>query len=293
MKEKAYFFGKHKSLFGIITEPPSPALAAGRPAILLLNAGVIHRIGPHRKSVQIARRLAAEGFVVMRFDQSGLGDSEPRRDALSFQDGAVSDIQEAMEHLEKTKQIGTFVLMGLCSGADNSFQTTIRDKRSVGALMMDGYSYKTPEFFVRDFMTRARKVRSWKDTGKRKISALLGMVQDALDRGGAQKSDPPPAPAGPIPQYVREFPEKEQFISDLLAMVARGVKTHFVYSSGMPEYYNYEGQFMDALGDIDLKGLVTTEFFGGTDHTFTEQRSREELVSAVVGWARRSFPAQA
>lgn len=292
MKEKAFLFGKHKSLFGVVTEPPSPALAAGRPAVILLNAGVVHRIGPHRKSVTIARRLAAEGFVVMRFDQSGLGDSEPRRDALSFQDGAVSDIQEAMEHLEKSRQISTFVLMGLCSGADNSYQTTVRDARSVGALMMDGYSYKTPEFFVRDIMIRARRVRSWRDTGKRKISALMSMVQDRLDRG-SQPPEAPAAPAGPIPQYVREFPPKEQFIADVQAMVARGVKLHFVYSSGMPEYYNYEGQLMDSLGGLDFKGMVTSEFFGGTDHTFTEQKSREELVMSVVRWIKRSFPAKA
>jgi len=293
MKEKAFLFGKFKSLIGIWTEPLAPALAAGRPAVILLNAGVVHRIGPHRESVKIARRLAAESFLVMRFDLAGLGDSEPRRDALSFQGGAVSDVKEAMDHLQKTRNIDEFVLMGLCSGADNSYQTACRDPRVVGALMMDGYSYQTPEFHVRRLLKRMRHVGSWTALARRKLEVLERRVRDSLGekREGVETAPPPlVTPGEPIRQYVREFPPKEQLVSEMIALVARGVRLHFVYSCGMPQYYNYAGQFMDSFRGVDFQGRVTTEFFAEADHTFTELRNQEALVAAIVRWMQSSFP---
>ena len=293
MKEKAILFGKHKSLIGIWTEPQAPDLAAGRPAVILLNAGVVHRIGPHRASVRIARRLAAESFLVVRFDLAGLGDSEPRRDTLSFQEGAVSDVIEAMDHLQKTRNIDEFVLMGLCSGADNSYQTACRDPRVVGALMMDGYSYPTPEFHVRRFLKRARHVSTWMAFARRKLDELERRVRGPRgEKTAGVAAAPPPSvtPGEPIRQYVREFPPKEQLRSEMIALVARGARLHFVYSCGMPQYYNYARQFMDSFRGVDFKGRVTSEFFAEADHTFTELKNQEALVAAIVRWMRTSFP---
>ena len=42
-------------------------------AVILLNAGMVQRMGPYRGGVQLARSLAGGGFPVFRFDQSGLG----------------------------------------------------------------------------------------------------------------------------------------------------------------------------------------------------------------------------
>ena len=295
MKEKAFLFGEHKSMIGIWTEPPTPSQAAGRPAVILLNAGVVHRIGPYRKSVKIARRLAAEGFLVMRFDLAGLGDSEPRRDALSFEEGAISDVKEAMDHLQKVKHIDRFVLMGLCSGADNSYQTTYRDPRVVGALMMDGYSYRTPEFHARYFVKRVRKVHSWRALAERKLKGMELRVRDYLDKekgkaGDGEEEGPSLVPGEPIRQYIREFPPKERLVAEMLALVERGVRLHFVYSSGMREYYNYERQFVDAFRGIDFKGMVTSEFFAEADHTFTELKNQEALIGGIVRWMLRVFP---
>ncbi|MBK8257184.1 MAG: alpha/beta hydrolase [Polyangiaceae bacterium] len=281
MREKAFFFGAHGTLFGILTEPNGTRDAV-RPAVILLNAGVVHRIGPHRKSVKLARSLADQGFSVFRFDLAGLGDSEPRRDALSFEEGAVSDVKEAMDHLQKMGAATRFLLMGLCSGADMSFQTTCRDERVVGAIMMDGYSYPTPEYHVRRFVQRARTVRSWRAFGLRKARELMHRWK----HGPSEKA---PLPTGPIRQYVREFPPKERFISDLKHLVGRGVFMHFVYSGGMPEYYNYERQFADALAGVHFGDHVTSEMFPTANHTFTELAEQEALVAAAVKWTVRRF----
>src|SRR3954471_20641299 len=94
-------FGAEDSLLGIVTHtrPTSPELE--RPAVILLNAGVIHRVGPHRMSVILARRFAAAGFQALRYDLGGLGDSKAVRSDLSFQERAVADARTAMDFLER------------------------------------------------------------------------------------------------------------------------------------------------------------------------------------------------
>ena len=63
--EQVVLMGAISSLCGIITRP------AGDPTglpIILLNTGIIHRVGHHRMNVTIARRYAALGHPVIRFD---------------------------------------------------------------------------------------------------------------------------------------------------------------------------------------------------------------------------------
>jgi alpha/beta superfamily hydrolase len=79
MKETAIRFGKFDTLIGVITEPDTPA-QDNRPIIILSNAGLIHRIGPNRIYVKLARLLAEDGYCVLRFDLSGVGDSLPSAD---------------------------------------------------------------------------------------------------------------------------------------------------------------------------------------------------------------------
>jgi len=59
MREHALLFGDAQGLVGVITDPPGPA-GPSRPGVILLNAGVIHRVGPSRLYVNLARALAAK-----------------------------------------------------------------------------------------------------------------------------------------------------------------------------------------------------------------------------------------
>ena len=70
-------FGPDEQLVGILTHPE----AASSTAVTILNAGVLHRIGPHRLHVLLARRLAELGFHALRLDLGGIGDSVASSDA--------------------------------------------------------------------------------------------------------------------------------------------------------------------------------------------------------------------
>src|SRR5262245_3370773 len=139
MQEHASVFGKTSPLFGVITDPvrggASPA--EKRSAVILLNAGVIHRVGPSRLYVALARSMAAQGWTAVRFDHSGIGDSPARRDGLPFEQSAIVEAREVMDSLQRERGIDRFVLVGLCSGAVTAFEVAETDDRVTGAALIN------------------------------------------------------------------------------------------------------------------------------------------------------------
>ena len=89
--------GDSGGVVAILTEPGSEITGQQRPSVTLLNAGVIHRVGPHRLHVRLARALAAAGFPALRLDLSGIGDSRPLAEGLTFRESAVADIRTALD----------------------------------------------------------------------------------------------------------------------------------------------------------------------------------------------------
>src|SRR5690606_3214765 len=119
--ERAIALGVEANLIGILSEPEGalPASASPtrtpRPVVIFLNAGVLHRVGPHRLHVNLARRLAARGLSSLRLDLSGIGDSRSVPGSLAFRDSAVADARAAMDQLGAELGAQRFILFGLCS----------------------------------------------------------------------------------------------------------------------------------------------------------------------------------
>ena len=80
-----------------------------RPAIILLNTGVEHHVGPHRLYVPLAREWAARGHLVLRFDLGGIGDSVPRRAAeenVAYPAHMLDDAREAIAFVRERRRAG-------------------------------------------------------------------------------------------------------------------------------------------------------------------------------------------
>jgi pimeloyl-ACP methyl ester carboxylesterase len=283
MKETAVLFGGTRSLAGVVTES---AAAAGRerPGVLLLNAGLLHRVGPHRLYVRLARRLAARGFPVLRFDFSGIGDSVARRDDLSVEQSVLCEGREAMDFLAATRRLERFVLIGLCAGAENAFRICREDPRVVGAAMIDGYAFRTPGYYARYLGARLLSAQSWRNLLARKSQWRSGlrmlMARPARAQGESGDSVLP-----------RKFPPKEAVLADLRVLLKREVELCFIYSEGgMEEYYNYRGQFAGAFRGLDTQRRVRVEFLRHADHLFTALDDQAALLTILDDWAGRAFP---
>jgi pimeloyl-ACP methyl ester carboxylesterase len=292
MKEKALLLGEKKTLLSILSEPE--VVSKDRPIFILLNAGIVHRVGPNRKSVKLARALAQAGFRCLRLDLSGIGDSPPRRDAQSFGESAIADIGEVLDDLEALYNPKGFVLFGLCSGADNALQVAQRDKRIVGTVMIDGVAYRTPRYYLQHYGPRLNRPAVWFNFARRAAEKVAGKTLGRLPLPTALKetllgSEPEEVHALPVADYVREFESRELVSEQLQGLVNRGVKMYWLYTAGMSIYYNYERQFFDCFKSVDFKGMVDHDYFADSDHTFTELAKQRVLLDSVVDWSRRRF----
>jgi pimeloyl-ACP methyl ester carboxylesterase len=122
LTERAVFIDANHSLFAIVTEPTDRSIGPDTSghAIVLLNTGATNRMGPNRMYVDWARLWAARGYVVLRLDLAGLGDSEsaPGEEANQvYPPGAVYDISVAIEFLRRRRGIRDVTLAGVCAGA--------------------------------------------------------------------------------------------------------------------------------------------------------------------------------
>jgi pimeloyl-ACP methyl ester carboxylesterase len=268
VRERACQFGSHGGLVGILCEPDS--VAPGAPAVVLANVGLNHRVGPSRSWVECARALARDGFPSLRFDLSGLGDSEPRSDTLSDTERAARDLEQALDFLCERDVARRFVLVGNCSGVDSLHTVAGRDPRVEGAVYIDGYAYRNAAFLWRWMLLRWFEPNRW--------------LRYARFRGRYKS----PAGTADRPVWKREIPTREEFQRDLEALVARGVRLLFVFTGGMGLHYNHASQFYDCFGH---RGTVAVSYHPRADHLLTSASERADVIGRICDFMRRAFHA--
>lgn len=272
MRESIIYFGEDRNLLGVLTLPDAPS--PGAPAVILLNAGLLHRVGPNRLHVEIARRLAEDGYPCLRFDMAGVGDSKIVEGDVLYIERSRQDVIDSMDALEETVGVGRFVLMGLCTGAYNAFRAALVDERVVGCALLDGYSYPTLRSHVVDYGRRVFELDRW----VRYVKRLLG--SSGPGEGTVQ---------GDLVVFENEVVPKDRFARELSALVERQTQLLLVYTALGPLRFTYPRQLHDAFRDIDLDACATVRFYPEADHTFTLPGHRARLLDDIDAWMRTAF----
>ena len=269
VREEVVRFGPNDELVGIL----SRSEAVSGMAVLILNAGVLHRVGPHRLHVLLARRLAERGLAALRLDLGGIGDSVASTDAATFRESAVADTQLAMTGLAARRH----VLFGVCAGADNAIATALVDDRVSAIVLVDPYTYPNRRATLRALRTKItnngpREMLRWGlGAARRRVLLRLERLRD--------RNTPEPQSGG------REAPPIASYRLQLQALVERGVKILAIYSGIHGTSYNHEDQLFELFPE--LRGKVDRAFFPHANHTFTELDAQSELIAAVASWIAR------
>jgi len=283
--ERVVSLGGDSVRIGIVTEPEGGISRRGGHGVVLLNSGAVHRVGPHRMSVRIARRLSASGIPVVRFDFSGIGDSGPRSDHMPLRQAMPIETEEAISFLESTYGVRSVVLVGNCSGAAASFRTAIVDPRVTGAVLINPEVHDAGTDVVNvanerslgDYYVKgaARDPKRWARllTGRssyRKIAkSIWHRVADRRAADEALES----LSAG--------------LVGEIEYLRARGCQLLFLLSRG-------------DLGEEALRVLVekrrpeltttspcTRHVIEKADHLFTTKRAQDELLAKIESWMDR------
>ena len=271
--ERVLALGEGANLIGIATEPATPSDA--KPSVIMLNAGVLHRVGPRRLHVLLARTLATHGFSTCRLDLSGIGDSRVIANHGSFRESAVADTRMTMDYLGTETGAQRFVLFGLCSGADNALATAAVDPRVVGLVLIEPPSYATWRAQARQFVRRVTQ------------SGLLGSLAAAGAAARVITRELRRRPHSDASSDGRQSPPKADYRKLLNDLSGRGARVLSIYSGAMRERYNHREQLFELFPE--LRGRTEVEYFGTADHVFTEVSAQARLMETVVGWLVRTY----
>jgi exosortase A-associated hydrolase 1 len=268
-----------EQLVGVVAMPD----AARNVGVLVVVGGPQYRVGSHRQFVLLARFLAAQGVPVMRFDYRGMGDAEGA--ARSFE-SIGPDIGAAIDAMRAAcPEIGHIVLWGLCDAASAAltYWQSARDARLAGLVLLNPWvrsdaglaktrlkHYYGQHLLERDFWRRlasgqvdivhaaasfARNVVS--ASAKRSRAARGATFQERMAEGLATFP-------GPV----------------LLILSGRDLTaTEFL------EHSQGSRAWMKLLGRPNL----SRHDFPDADHTFSSERSRQEIEVCTLEWLSRSF----
>lgn len=272
-RERSVLYGKRASLVGILTYSPTPVERA-LPCLLILNAGIVRKVGPARLNVILARALAETGFDVFRFDFAGVGDSPIRTDGKSLAEGVILDVQETMDHLSETMGYETFVTIGLCSGADNGMRAAEVDPRIVGVAMFDPTIDRTAKWYLHKTWGRLSSwqyLRSLMSPRHRRWQRLLK---------GEAETQPEEKPE----LYQVTYSERADIAHCLQTLVDRSVRLFVTFTGSWEFIYNYHDQFRDVYSGIDFHRSLVLHYQPQANHRFLDSGHRQILVDNLIDW---------
>ena len=281
------------SLFGILTQPLAARRRAGAPAVLILNAGAIHSIGPDRLYVRLARLWAARGLTVLRLDLSGIGDSRARPGAaenIVYSAHAASDIEQAIAWLKREQEAGDCHVMGLCSGAYHALKAAVGGPALKSAVMINPLTYfwrdgmvlsDVKDYEVFALMSRYRgkvfTIDPWRKLLRGQLH-LRVIAEVAVRRAWN-------AVAPYLLEVARRlhWPLKDDLVEELGRAAGRGVQLRFVFARHSPGFALLRQQGGRAVDRLIMRGLASVDLVDGADHIFTRLEPRERLVLLLDG----------
>jgi pimeloyl-ACP methyl ester carboxylesterase len=276
--EEPLQFGEAGRMFGILTLPQRGAAGAkSAPVFLFLNAGVLHRVGPLRMYVRLARELARHGFASFRVDLSGVGDSPPRAGS-SYRDSVTADFTAIEQALEARLGCQQIIVIGLCSAADNAIRLAPHHPRISGMVLFDPICFEDP-----GFRSRALK-KLLVDKLMHPVQTLVVLKRQATKfLKGKRRIDP---------LSLRDLPDRDQIKEAFKCLREREGHALSIFTSYATIYYNRRGQLAQVL-DFDGEGRTLTEiFWPDVEHTYMLDVHRQRLIGEVVAWVMQHFAVQ-
>lgn len=254
-------FGPGNQLTGILTGPEQ----CDAPLLVLPNAGLVPRAGPFRLHVELADRLGARGIRTFRFDTPGVGEA-PRLAGCNAQQATLA----AIDRLARDHGVDRFVVGGICSAADLGWASALADPRVVGMLMLDGISFTGFWFH---------------------FSRILGVLQrgpgawwGVLSRLTARTASKVAEPGRPTIAEYRDWPSREQARSQFESLVARGVRSLWIYTGGFGDLFLHPRQFRSNFGAPAIAAGTSMVHWPDCDHTFYARRHRDRLLDSIDDW---------
>ena len=296
--EREVRFGAQSRLVGFLAEPVD-GLVRG-PGVVLINAGLIHHVGPHRQWLEMARRWASLGIPSLRIDLGGIaGSAPPEGEAINrpYPAWAVDDVTEAIARLRKIPGVDPeVVLVGLCAGAHNSFHAARRLAGIRAIIMIDPINYYMMDS---DPLNSAEWEAEWKTHAeydwytsrlsdpkawRRLLSGQVNLkfVTRILIRKGLAVLSAWATTLLPSAVVTRFTGQRGDLGGDLTRIVERGTAVHMIFAGNAPGLWYLRMYARRALRKLSSSARFTLQIGDGADHTFSRWGWRRWLNNTIT-----------
>jgi alpha/beta superfamily hydrolase len=304
-------------LFGILHRPEQDRYRGA--AVVILSPGIKSRVAPHRLYVKLARRLCAQGFLVLRFDFYGLGDSEGNVNERlvadlygSIQAGRYTDdTVAAMDWLQQTHGVSSVALTGLCGGAITGMFAGARDARvraliglgipvlldSSKALRENFLTANELEYFGKKYLRRMTSVKSWIRlfTFQSDYKVLFRSLKAYAKKFITPKKTPSPAATPPTAAPASDADNMENFNPHFppafLSMLAHGRNIFLAFGEADRLRWQFEEKFYSrhAAEIAKRPGRYELYLVKGARHIFEDAPHQDDVFGRIEYWLKNEF----
>ncbi|MES2883720.1 MAG: hypothetical protein V4709_02880 [Pseudomonadota bacterium] len=297
--EQPVWFGQSEHLSGVVSRPTSGALR--KTAMLFPTVGANHRIGSNRLHVELGRELAAMGYLCLRMDIDGTGDSGTvceRERFWEYKSDTYEDLLQGSRWLREQPGIENCVLWGICSGAYMAYHAAQADAAVTGAMLFNLQLFRWREDEAAENLARNRaksfgfyrneamKLATWKRllAGGINVSVILvglnARIQKRLRARAAL-------------MWSQWLARGEAPARQVHRLSQRGCRVSFVCTPediGLHEIKSHLGA--NAVHVTRLPGVEYVEVGAdtGADHTFTSLASQRWVKAWTCTQMQKHFP---
>lgn len=271
-----FFANQGESLLAVAHVPPR--LRPG--ALVFLHGWAGYRVGPHQMFVKMARRAAELGFLAVRFDFRGRGDSggDPFATALTTM---ISDTVALAQVLTEEYDVDRIGFIGDCSGAEVAIGAAplIEQADSMvlwSAPIVGGERSRAQQakkaHILREYLGKLFRQETWAKllTGRLR----LDMIRKAVSGGGKGAGEE----GAEIDREIDWLKRFDSFAGEQL----------FIYGGNDPtmrasvEHYQH------------LTRQVGRSFYyhvvAGSNHAFYSLAWEQEVIQTSLDWLGQQYP---
>lgn len=273
------FKSGNNRLIGVVAVPEDHCDVA----VLIMVGGPQYRVGSHRQFTLLARSLAEAGIASVRFDYSGMGDSEG--DKCSFHE-VESDVAAAVDNLcEYAPGVTRVVLWGLCDAASAALLFAYREPRVAGMVLLNPWVHSgeySPEVKFSQYYSKLLRDRNtWRRLFSGDIEVMLFLKEFAREVGSLVKK---------VIGQSFGVPVSHSWVTDMLEGLKRFKGSTLIILSEK-DLTAQEFQSLIVNDKSWRKAIVQSgavlHNIARADHTFSNVEWQDEVVRVTIDQVKR------
>ena len=282
-REEALTFGcAGETLVGVVATPESGD--ESDVGVVIVVGGPQVRVGSHRQFTLLARRLAAAGYPVLRFDMRGMGDSTGAPRSFEALDDDIGCAVRALQ--QQRPGVRRVVLWGLCDGASACLLFLDRDRGTpIAGLCLLNPWVRSDTSLARThvkhyYLQRLLQAEFWRKllrggVARRAGADLVQNLRQAWRRPNVAVTDT-------VPFQQRMARAWADFHGPVLLLLSGNdytAREFLEYARGDPIW----------RANLARRGMTRVDL-DGADHTCSNDADRCRMETATVDWLNAAMP---